>query len=519
MTVVSVDPDGTTSNTGALTGGATAHAVLADSDDATYVTFDSGEAATVTFANPSIPAGAVVKSVSVVSRSASVGIVPGVTQETTLTVSGTSDRRYISLFPSTITQWSAAVLSGSRNPDPATCTVGAVGGVEQDLKVTRLRLDVTYVAKPTLDVTAPTGTFTEDNRPTVEWTNTLDSDGGPQRAAEVKLFNSAQYGAVGFDAATSTPFDSGIVTGAATSWRGNRALPNDDYRAYVQTGQIWGGGDDQSINSDWTYEAFTVDAPEPVAPTLVASPDNDASPAARIRLEITANDGTVTSDAVDIEKQNADGTWEPLRTTEAGGRETALPVTAFDFEATNGVATNYRARAVHLYTDSETYSTWTTASATLDAPRWAIHHPTIPSLSLTCDLRSFPGHDRSARQTIVQPLGRTDAVAIASTRGPETGTVVIRCPDDATRDKVMALATAAVPLLFVPPATHHERPRWMALGDEAISRLVDSSWFDERDATYQWTEVGRPDGDVIAWPGALYPSEDLYPATDLYPAG
>ena len=43
----------------------------------------------------------------------------------------------------------------------------------------------------------------------------------------------------------------------------------------------------------------------------------------------------------------------------------------------------------------------------------------------------------------------------------------------------------------------HEPDRWVVLGDESIQRIVDHSWADERDVSYGWTKVARPDGALL----------------------
>lgn len=39
----------------------------------------------------------------------------------------------------------------------------------------------------------------------------------------------------------------------------------------------------------------------------------------------------------------------------------------------------------------------------------------------------------------------------------------------------------------------------MALGNEEITRIIDKSWTDERDASYEWRVVGRPSDPVESW--------------------
>jgi hypothetical protein len=70
MSKATTRPDATISNNWTVTGAATAHAALADNSDASYLQFPSGLGASVWlgFAEPVIPAGAVIKSDQIRSR-------------------------------------------------------------------------------------------------------------------------------------------------------------------------------------------------------------------------------------------------------------------------------------------------------------------------------------------------------------------------------------------------------------------------------------------------------------------
>lgn len=493
-------PDATTSNTGALTGGASLHAVLADGDDATYVVFDNGEYGIVSFGTPSpaVPAGAVVTSMALLTR-ASLNSGP-LTIFTTVLASGASNSPQSRILTSPTLDWvSASPLVGDYDPDTAEATVVSVNSGAT--KLTTLYLVVNYVAKPVVDVTAPTGTLTEDNRPVVTWENTLDADGGDQFAAAVRIFSSAQYGAGGFDPDTSDAVASTNFYGAETSWESDVVLPDGSYRAYVSVSQF-------SNTSDWAYEAFTVSVDRPGVPTLTVTEQPSGDPVPRVKLTLGATSGDATTDAFQVQRESDDG-WIDVRTL-ADGIENDSGAVVYDFEAPYGEALSYRARAVHEYSETTVYSDWVEVAGLLEPTSWSIHHPTDPTLSINVELRSFPSQDRAARVSLKQPMGRTKPVPIYDTRGSETGTIVVRCPDDETRDAVKALASANVPLLFTPPPGHHEPQRWLALQDETVSRLVDHSWIDERDASYSWTEVGRPSGSITEWP-----SEDPDPDTDL----
>lgn len=174
----------------------------------------------------------------------------------------------------------------------------------------------------------------------------------------------------------------------------------------------------------------------------------------------------------------------------------------YDREAPTGEPATYRVRAIHDFgTGTISISDWVeeTTAEDVETARWRVVHPTKPWIDISVDLRSFATQQRASRRTVLQPLGRSDAVVLSDTRGPETGSITFRSPDDATLAAIRELATTTDPVLLVPPSTHHEPLRWVSLGDEEATRLIDHSWSAERDVTYEWTVVERPDGAVESW--------------------
>lgn len=497
-------PDATSSNTGSLTGGASAHAVLGDLNDSTYVTYDAGELSTVTFGSysPAIPVDAVVRYVAAWVRAGGIG---GAVLKTRMTQDALSNQGSVALTTSggSFVQFVGARITDSTvDPDDIEVTLESTTG--GPLTATTLYAGCIYVEKPTLTVDTPTGTVSDTTNPTVSWTATLDTDGGAQFAVGVKIYSEAQYTDPGFDPDTSTPVTSTSFFGQDTSWKSDTALVDGDYRAYVKVYQYY-------HESDWEYEAFTVDVDRPGIPGFDVAPEDTAG---RVLLTFSETTGDVTTDGVHIQHTNQNGEWEDIRTELGDGLVAIDEGTYYDYEAPNATVT-WRARAYHEFTSGElSYSDWVEDTDTV-AGGWWIKHPSRPQLNVSVELRSFPGHSRESRQSVVQPLGRTDAVAIGDTRGPQTGTVVIRCGDDDTRDNVMALASETSPVLLQAATDHHEPDRWVILGNEQVERLIDQSWSTERNITYEWTEVARPSG-VMAY-GGLYPDDLLFLDDDLYP--
>lgn len=499
------NPDATLANTGAVTGGADADDVLRDGSDSTFVALEPDEYLWVSFSNtesPAIPAGATIIKIETYVMAWpgfwGYGDVP-IICETTLAGTGYSNIQ--SIVPVSYRTWSAAQVAGTANdPDTATAVVKHTGSGGA-LVVTGMVNLITWVAKPVVDVTLPTGTLTEDNMPTVEWANTLDATGGGQFIAEIKIFNDAQYLAGGFDPSTSTPVASGSFIGGTTEWDCDVLLPNDTYRAYVRVMQY--PSFQYEIWSDWNYEGFVVNVPVPAVPTMTLTAQPAATPVGRVKIDLDDNAGAATTDQIQVQRLNNDtDEWEDIRTLLGGGivDPASWPTTIYDYEGTPGVVESYRARAVHNYSTADAFSDWSsTGTVTLSDADWSLIHPTDPRLSVRVDLFSFEGYTREARQTVKQPLGRTDAVVLTDTRMDETGNLSFKLTDDADLAAVTAMANYAIPVLLRPAAGHHEPNRWVILGNETITRRIDGGHFAWRDGVYDWNKVSRPEGDLVVW--------------------
>lgn len=138
-----------------------------------------------------------------------------------------------------------------------------------------LWIDVETAPRPTLTVDAPTGTVTNTSFPAVTWTPTF-TDGSPQSAYEIKIFDSSTYSASGFSADTSTPT---IQTGIITSTNNGQTLEGDlanstTYRAYVRVASLINGA---NYFSAWAYSQFSLAINSPAIPTVSAFYDSDTS--------------------------------------------------------------------------------------------------------------------------------------------------------------------------------------------------------------------------------------------------
>jgi len=502
VTVVTTRPNATDDAATSVTGAATTHAALSDDSDASYADLSGlfGDTMVVQLAEPSIPAGAAVKQYVLRIRNC---VISGSSVSTVVelrngsTVLGTSNSSATWTTATTVTYITYA--TGSAIADLRASVRSVFFGVLATLRSFELYVDTTYVAKPTTTVTAPTGSLTTTSLPTVTWSNTLDSDGGAQTSAQVKIFSAAQYGAGGFDPSTSPATYSGTVSGSATSKATDVALADDSYRAYVRVAQTVNGS---SHWSDWDYEAFSVLLDRPGDPTVNVTGETSYG---RIKVDMSDTAGTATTDYFEIQKLETDGvTWRQLRTIDGAGMLTpdgSGDAFAYDPEARNGTAETYRVRALHDFGGgSYSASAWVQDTATYTSPYWWVKHPSLPALNLPVIVYSQAGYSREARQGIFQALGSTRAVVVDDEAGPKTGSITFRFDTDAEQDAFDELFTAGVSLLVQAPSGHHWPDRWVRLAGQDRRRIVDKSWGEATLDTYTWTEVGRPTVDVVVWP-------------------
>lgn len=500
MTVVTTRPDATVANGGSTIGGGAGsrHAALSDDSDSTYVDTAGGmQHMQIGFAEPSIPAGGVLKSLAVRARIGRHGS-PSGPSHAVIAAFGEGWDGYINWDPATTI---TTVIDSAPDAADIVAIVVDVATGSAFPRFYELYCNTVYVAKPTLTVDSPTGTLTTDNAPAVGWTPTLDSDGGAQTFYEVRVFNSTQYGAGGFSAGSSTAAaESGILAGNATSWDMTdigATLPNATYKAYVRVGQTLSDG---TIHwSNYTAgSAFVINTPLPAVPTITLTDEGSTLQ----RQKIVAADpggGAATTDLFQIQRSDDSGTtYADIRTLLGDGIVDDDDPAAYDYEAENGATVSYRARSIHDASGTYAFSAWATASGSWNSTKQSIKHGTDPSLSVECTFTSQPGHRRPARQGVFQPLGATRPVVVSDTRGSDQGELTVMVAE-ADLDTFTELIEANVPLLIQAPANHKWPDRWVSIGDVDFSRYVDKSWVEEGLVALLWVEVSRPDGDLIAW--------------------
>lgn len=152
--------------------------------------------------------------------------------------------------------------------DGATGSVVAPPSPTNRTTLFALYIDVETAPRPTVTVTAPTGTVTDTSFPSVIWTPVF-SDGSPQAAYEIKIFDAATYGAATFSPDTSTPI---IETGVITSTNNGQTLEGDlanstTYRAYVRVASLING---ENFFSAFAFSEFALSIDSPATPTVSA---------------------------------------------------------------------------------------------------------------------------------------------------------------------------------------------------------------------------------------------------------
>lgn len=503
MTVVTLRPNSTTGTVGSpsLTGGATAHGVLSDDSDSSYAAFIPSDGYQGGLGDLSLPAGAMLKTIAVRARLSPAGppgapVIAGIYINESINP-GARVNLSGGLVPTTITIVSASLAGATDGEiDAALWDISRPSGFGSTLRVYEYYADVTYVEQPTVTADTPTGTVTDTNLPTVTWTATLDSDGGAQAGWAVYVYTDAQYTDPDFDpddpAATGYAATSGNQAGTASSWQVNTPLADDTYRAYVLSYQVVNG---VGHPSDWEYTQFTVDVDLPAVPTLTLTADNTNG---RVQIDVADNAGAATTDVLEIQRSLDSGTtWETVRQLAAG--YLTPDATVYDYEAPNGTATYYRARALHSYTGLYAASAWDTDTVTWSSTSWWLKHPNRPDLNVAVAVRSLPTIARAGRQAIFQPLGATSAVVVSDTRGPKTGTVVLRSLTLAAQEDLDAILDEHATLMLQSPAGHGG-PDYIRVGTHERTRIVERG-----DASMVWESlefvaVPSPPGDVVAWP-------------------
>lgn len=306
MGTVEILPDALVKEQGTrtLTGAASSLLALNDASDASYFVNSGGLTSrwsgTFRMAVPSIPAGAVVKTIAVRIRYSHAKYLPAtemIQPETILvgTPSGTSVRFLTFTVGENINLWSeATAVQELTMPGKAQGFDGqylgklltnplnriymglvTVGNTAWNTaRIYSASLIATYNSAPTVTILQPTGVVGA-SRPPFLWTYT-DPENDKQIYFHARIFTAAQVAAQGFNPATTTPAVGEDVWSEKPLWTPPRAVtPNGSYVAYLRAGQLNVAG--TPVVSAWDSEPFTLTVAAPAIPTLSAAYNSAAN--------------------------------------------------------------------------------------------------------------------------------------------------------------------------------------------------------------------------------------------------
>jgi hypothetical protein len=307
---------------------------------------------------------------------------------------------------------------------------------------------------PVVDVVGPTNasTVTDTTRPYVAWSY-VDAENDPQASYEVRVFTAAQYGAGGFNSATSAA--TWETSGTDQSVRRVQIgveLANTGYRAYVFTTEPSG------LASAADYTGWTQTVTPPSTPTVAAT-----AGAGLDGIDLALHVSTVGLDpdavfGVEYHDVDWDGTtWEWVR----GGYDIAPDgsgdATITDPEPRFGVARTYRA-LVYIYDaslDTWNASAWSATNAATLGPTdvWALSNPFAPSMDVLVEpTEDLVAPKRQIIAGVFWPVDREEPIVVSG--GPPKApsfTVGLYALSAAQRSAIEALLDADVVLLLRDP--------------------------------------------------------------------
>jgi hypothetical protein len=288
MATYTLRPNANWNNASAFTisgGSGSVHAALADSSDSTFITRTSTTIPAsyeTEFGTQTLTSAEQVTSVNLRARLSvgtsglaqfSIGVITDrngrmvtygvpVTKQNTLALSTVDLAINLTNAP-TGAAWTQTLLDNL----VVKFTDGATVSADRS-SVYELFVDVVTASQPTLTVTAPSGTITDTSFPSVTWTY-ANTDGDPQAAYEIKIFDATTYSAGTFDPNTSTAT---VATGIIASSNDGQTLEGDlanstTYRAYVRVASLINGS---NFFSDWAFSQFSLAIDSPATPSISA---------------------------------------------------------------------------------------------------------------------------------------------------------------------------------------------------------------------------------------------------------
>lgn len=338
-----------------LVGAANAQTAWSDNNDATY-TYEHSNVR-VAFGNPTIPAGAQIRSVQIKMRMSRNGAYNGnvyfyLGHSNIEPQDFGPDIKGAGIYNTTVLHIEGGAHASNRLSQPwSVADVNALECTVWDdtpgtgLRVHEIDVYVTYNEKPTISSVQPSATVTTTTRPTVTATYT-DPESDLLERYQVKVFTSAQYGAGGFNAETSAhTYYSGIIYGSTVYHQLLEDL------AVGSTVKFYVKGADKGSNgrySDWVASPAVLINPTtpstPSAPTIATDTATGSLVVTQSLSGVTWTSGN-SAHYVVLERSNDGGTtWLPVYGSPFSvlGTDTSKVVT--DYAADPGTSVIYRSR-------------------------------------------------------------------------------------------------------------------------------------------------------------------------------
>lgn len=356
--------------------------------------------------------------------------------------------------------WSQTTIDGLRAKVTEYNDTGVLGSIYE------LYIDVDKAAQPTVTVSAPTGTITSTTAPDVTWAY-ADTDNETQAYYEIKVFSSAQYGAGGFSALTSTStWESGEIASSDNTAVVGNLLLSGTYRAYVRVAKAVNGS---PFWSNFAYSQFTISVTPPTVPTLSASWNSNLGKAT-LTVTGSALSGSYTSQYFDVHRSDDAGyIYAGVRDGENLTPNGSYVATAIDYEAPRGGVSWYRARAVGVNASSEEFpSAWSTVQQVLitNDNTWWFKAVTNPSINLG-SIRVLAELDTNIDEpnTVFRPLGATRPIVVAGPLQGEDGIYSIKTVNETEWDDLYPLIEYQGTILVQDP-----------LGNQKYIRIISRTW-------------------------------------------
>ena len=483
MAITTVVPDATA--TGAsnftLTGAPSLNAALADGSDATYAqklsTITGSASALLDFGTLTVLSTQQIKRVRIRARISTPTTAGKVNVYLGARISNSN--YYHSALAIRGQYTSATTIVGpwqTSSPDGTSWSQADINGLRA--KITEyndstdratfyeLFIDVDLVTQPTVSsITAPSGTITTTASPDITWVYS-DTDGETQSYYQVKVFSAAQYGAGGFDPATSTAtWNSGQIASSDNASIVGYRLQNATYRCYIRVAKTVNNA---PFWSDYSYSGFVINNTTPSTPTLAAS-WNSSLGYASFTVTGSALPGGYSSQYYVVERSDDAGvTYSTIRN---GANITPVSYvgTTTDYEAPRTLTVYYRARAIGITVGSveipSSYSTVQQVLITNDSTWW-FKVPASPSLNVG-SVNVINGLNIRVEEpnTIFRPLGNNRPIVVAGLLQGKDGRYTITTNNNTQFNAILPVINYQGTLLVQDP-----------LGNQKYIRITSRNW-------------------------------------------